>query len=80
MYVPGPAGAYAGGGGRGGGGGVRSIPFKFCFRSVFWQYHAHAILMKYGNFRSFLFFSTGPTYGHNGLRNEKGLYSFHSFR
>ena len=36
-------------------------------------------LMKYGNFRSY-FFSTGPTYGRNGLSNEKGLYSFHSFR
>ena len=50
------------------------------FIAVFSNILNIAILMKYGNFRSFLFFSTGPTYGHNGLSNEKGLYSFHSFR
>ena len=48
------------------------------FLAVFSNILNIVILIKYGNFRSF--FSTGPTYGRNGLSKENSLYFFHSFR
>ena len=45
------------------------------FIAVFSNILNIVILMKYGNFRSY-FFSTGPTYGRNGLSNEKGYIPF----